>query len=235
MRWWRVAMMMTGWVAALAGPAGAQQAAAPPPPPITAGWQDGFILQSPNGDNRLLFGLTAQVDARFPWDDGLPNPSTFTIRKARPTFSGRIAKYFDFRVMPDFGGGNAVLQDAYFDVRMSPKFRLRSGKDKTPIGYEVLQGDAYLLFPERTLASSLVPNRDIGFQGQGDVSPRFSYAGGVFNGVPDGASSTADVDTNGSKMRQDASCGSRFDRRRRRPARWTGLDFISAGRRENSK
>ncbi len=209
MRWSRVVVrwssvmsrvtIMTGSMAAVAASAVAQTAPTPPAPPVTAGWQDGFILQSPSGENRLLLGLTAQVDARFPSDNGLPNPSTFAIRKARPTFSGRIAKYFDFKVMPDFGGGTAVLQDAYFDVRMSPKFRLRSGKDKTPIGYEILQGDAYLLFPERTLASSLVPNRDIGFQGQGDVSPHLSYAGGVFNGVPDGTSSTADVDTNGSK------------------------------------
>jgi phosphate-selective porin OprO and OprP len=198
MRWWRVAMMMTG-IAAVAASAGAQTATPSPAPPVTAGWQDGFVLQSPNGDNRLVLGLTAQVDARFPLDDRSLSSSTFMIRKARPTFSGRIGKYFDFKVMPDFGAGTAVLQDAYFDVRMSPKFRLRSGKDKTPIGYELLQGDSYLLFPERTLASSLVPNRDIGFQGQGELSPRFSYAGGVFNGVPDGTSSTADVDTNGSK------------------------------------
>jgi phosphate-selective porin OprO/OprP len=55
------------------------------------------------------------------------------------------------------------------------------------------------MFPERTLASSLVPNRDVGFQVQGDLSPRLSYAGGVFNGVPDATSSTADVDANNQK------------------------------------
>ena len=55
-----------GWIAAVAASARAQTAAPPPAAPITAGWQDGFILQSPNGDNRLVFGLTAQVDARFP-------------------------------------------------------------------------------------------------------------------------------------------------------------------------
>src|SRR3990170_657990 len=44
------------------------------------------------------------------------------------------------------------------------------GKDKTPIGHELLIGDAYLLFPERALASSLVPNRDIGVAVQGDVA-----------------------------------------------------------------
>lgn len=192
---------IAGIMAITAVAAGAQTPAATEPPvaPFTAGWQDGFVLQSPNGDNRLVIGVTAQADGRFSLDDPLPITNTFTIRKARPTLSGRVAKYFDFKVMPDFGNGTATLLDAYFDIRLSSKFRVRSGKDKTPVGYELLQGDPYLLFPERTLASSLVPNRDVGFQVQGDLSPRLFYAGGVFNGVPDGSSSTADIDANNAK------------------------------------
>ena len=171
----------------------------PQPAPVSAGWQDGFVLQSANGDMRLVFGLTAQVDGRFSVDDPQPITNTFTIRKARPTLTGRVAKYFDFKVMPDFGNGTAALLDAYVDTRLSPRFRIRAGKDKTPVGYELLQGDPYLLFPERPIASSLVPNRDVGFQAIGELSRRVSYAGGVFNGVPDGSSSTTDVDTNQSK------------------------------------
>ena len=124
---------------AVAAEAQAPAATEPPSAPFTAGWQDGFVIQSPNGDNRLVLGLTAQADGRFSLDDPLPITNTFAIRKARPTFSGRVAKYFDFKVMPDFGNGTAVLQDAYFDIRFSPKFRVRSGKDKTPVGYELLQ------------------------------------------------------------------------------------------------
>jgi phosphate-selective porin OprO/OprP len=175
------------------------QAPSPPAPPFTAGWQDGFVVQSSNSDYRLVLGLTAQADGRFSLDDPLPIVNTFTIRKMRPTLSGRVAKYFDFKVMPDFGNGTAVLLDAYFDIRFSPKLRVRAGKDKTPVGYELLQGDPYLLFPERALASSLVPNRDVGFQVQGDLSPRFYYAAGIFNGVPDASSSTTDVDPNNRK------------------------------------
>lgn len=175
------------------------QAPAAPPPPVTAGWQDGFVLQSPNGDNRLVIGAIAQMDGRFAIDDPLPITNTFTIRKLRPVFSGRIAKYFDFKVMPDFGNGTAVVQDAYFDIRFSPRFRVRTGKDKTPVGYELLIGDPYLLFPERMLASSLVPNRDIGVQVQGDLTPKLFYAAGIFNGVPDGSSTTTELDANSSK------------------------------------
>lgn len=174
-------------------------AQAPDPPAPVAGFQDGFFIQTANGDNRLLFGLVAQTDGRFSVDDPTPITNSFAIRKMRPTFSGRVARYFDFKVMPDFGNGTTTIADAYFDVRFSPKFRIRSGKDKTPVGYELLIGDAFVLFPERSLASSLVPNRDIGIQAQGDLSPKFFYAGGVFNGIPDGSSSTTDLDLNNGK------------------------------------
>lgn len=170
------------------------------PQPVTAGWQDGFVLQTGNGDYRLVMGLNAQMDGRFSLDDPTPIVNTFTIRKARPTFTGRVAKYFDFKVMPDFGSGTTALVDAYFDIRFSPKLRVRTGKDKTPVGYELLMGDPYLFFPERALASSLVPNRDVGVQAQGDLAGgKVSYSAGVFNGVLDGASSTTDVDTNNGK------------------------------------
>ena len=173
----------------------AAQAAAP-----VAGFQDGFFVQSPDGDNRLVFGLVVQADGRFSADDPAPTANTFTMRKIRPTFTGRVARYFDFKVMPDFGGGGAVIQDAYLDLRLSPAFRLRAGKDKAPVGYELLIGDAFVLFPERSIATSLVPNRDVGVQAQGEMRGGvLSYAAGVFNGVPDGASSKTDVDADGGK------------------------------------
>ena len=167
---------------------------------VGVGFDGGFFIQSDNGDNRLTFGMVAQGDGRFSTDSPSPIVNTFTSRKIRPTFTGRLARYFDFKVMPDFGGGTTVVQDAYMDVRFSPKFRVRLGKDKTPIGYELLQGDAYLLFPERSLASSLVPNRDIGVAVQGDLAAnRAFYAVGAYNGIPDGSSATTEVDTNNAK------------------------------------
>jgi phosphate-selective porin OprO/OprP len=176
--------------------------APPPAAPVTVGFDNGFVIQ-PNADNRLVIGLNVQADGRFSVDDPPPITNTFTIRKLRPTFSGRIAKYFEFKATPDFGNGTTVLQDAFFDTRFSATsnaFRLRVGKDKTPIGYEVLIGDANLFFPERALASSLVPNRDVGIQAVGELAgSRVIYSGGIFNGVVDGSSSTADVDPNSDK------------------------------------
>jgi phosphate-selective porin OprO and OprP len=182
---------------AIAVPASGQTAT---PPSVTAGWQDGLFVQSGDGEYRLLFGLVAQADGRFSLDDPKPIIDTFTIRKLRPTFTGRLTRYFTFKVMPDFGNGTAVVQDAYLELRLSSAIRIRTGKDKTPVGYELLQGDAFLWFPERTLATTLVPNRDIGVQLQGDLAGgRVFYAAGIFNGVPDASSSTSELDTNTAK------------------------------------
>jgi phosphate-selective porin OprO/OprP len=171
-----------------------------PPTPVTAGFDNGFFIQSADGENRLGFGLVTQIDGRFSTDDPLPITNGFVLRKLRPTFTGRFAKYFEFKVMPDFGSGTTSVQDAFIDVRFSRAFRVRTGKDKTPIGYEIAVPDANVYFPERALASSLVPNRDIGIQALGDLAAgRVAYAAGLFNGIPDGTSSTTDADSNSDK------------------------------------
>jgi phosphate-selective porin OprO/OprP len=198
----------------------------PPANPVISGWQDGFFIQSANGDYRLNFGLVAQADGRFVVSDETNAViSTFTIRKARPSINGRIARYFDFNIVPDFGSGVTVLQDAYLDLRFNPAFRVRVGKSKTPIGYEILVGDPFLLFPERSLASGLVPNRDVGFQALGDLAGgRVTYAGGIFNGIPDGTSSVVDLDAGDGKDLAGRIAVQPF-RRTDNPGRLNGLGF----------
>ncbi len=186
-------------LAAGAGPAAAQTAAPAQPQPV-AGWHDGFFVQTPDGTTRLQLGTIVQTDGRFALDDPLPIANTFVLRKARAVFGGRITRYFEFKLMPEFASSTTIL-DAYFDIRFTPQFRLRSGKDKTPIGYELLISDASLIFPERSVVSQLVPNRDVGFQALGELAGgRLTYQGGVFNGNPtDATSGTTDSDVNSAK------------------------------------
>ena len=166
----------------------------------TSGFDDGFFVQSPDGENRLVFGLVVQADGRFSTDDPALVTNTFLIRRMRPTLTGQFGRRFQFKVMPDFGGGTVVIQDAYLDLQVSPAFSFRAGKNKTPVGYELLIGDAYLVFPERSLASNLVPNRDVGFEALGELSGgRLTYAAGLFNGLPDGVGAGPDVDVNDGK------------------------------------
>jgi phosphate-selective porin OprO/OprP len=174
----------------------AQEAA---PPAVTAGWQDGFFVQSANGDFRLQIGLLAHLDARFALNDASQAVvNTFAFRRLRPYLRGRFSRRFEFYLNPDFAGGTLVVQDAYVDTVFAPAFRIRAGKGKTPFGLERLMSASNLLFFDRAAPTLLVPNRDIGIQVLGDVSGgTISYLAGVMNGVADGGS--ADFDTNDGK------------------------------------
>jgi phosphate-selective porin OprO/OprP len=181
-------------------------------------WDNGVTINAPDRENLVQFGALVQVDGRFDVSDPTSTLiDTFLLRRLRPILQGRFAKYFEFRVMPDFGQGTTVLYDAYFDTKLSDTFRVRVGKDKTPLGYEQLQSDFAVVFPERTLVTDLVPNRDIGIQARGVLAGgHLSYDGAVFNGVPDGTN--GDTDTNGSK-----------DLAGRLALRLGGLDLAIAG------
>ncbi|HUK55838.1 MAG TPA: porin [Nitrospiria bacterium] len=159
---------------------------------------DGFSLVSADGDFRLKLGGILQADGRFYVDDPYrQGTNTFLLRTVRPVFEGTVYRYYDFRLMPDFGGGTTVIQDAYMDIRYWPEAVLRVGKFKTPFGIERLQNETDLLFVERALPNNLVPNRDIGLQWRGDLwGEAFDYALGVVDGVPDGGSSDGDTNDN---------------------------------------
>ena len=162
-------------------------------PPVVARWNNGLDVGTADGANGFQLGSLIELDGRFGND---PVNDTFVMRRVRPIFQGRTMKYFEFRVMPDFGSGQTVLFDAYFDVRFSRTFRLRFGKDKTPLGLEQLYSDYTLLLPERTLVTNLVPNRDVGIEVQGETGGGvLSYIGGVMNGIPDLSNGDVDADT----------------------------------------
>jgi phosphate-selective porin OprO and OprP len=171
---------------------------APALPPVVAG-QDGFAVQSANGDFRLQMGLLVHADGRFGLDDSNQAVvDTFAFRRLRPYLRGRFSRRFEFYFNPDFAGGTLVIQDAYVDVVFAPAVRVRAGKGKTPFGLERLHSASNLLFFNRALPTALAPNRDLGIQVLGDISGgTISYLVGAMNGVTDGGGS--DTDTNDSK------------------------------------
>jgi phosphate-selective porin OprO/OprP len=157
--------------------------------------QDGFVIQSEDGSFRVRISGYAHFDGRFyAGDEDEQGTNAFLLRRVRPIVSGTLGKIFDFTIMPDFGGGAAVVQDAFLDARFSEKARLRVGKFKVPFGLERLQSATAILFVERAFPSSLAPIRDVGVQLHGDLAGGVaSYAVGVFDGALDGVSADTDV------------------------------------------
>jgi phosphate-selective porin OprO and OprP len=168
------------------------------PAPLFGYSIDGFFLGTKDVFQVRLRALI-QGDARAYFDTAAtPLPDQFVIRRARPIIEGTVANFVDFRLVPDFGLGNAVVQDAYVDIRPWAWLALRGGKFKAPFGLERLQHDAMLAFMERGLPSDLVPDRDIGASLHGDIGGgSLLYEAAVMNGAPDG--SNVDGDTNDGK------------------------------------
>jgi phosphate-selective porin OprO/OprP len=161
----------------------------------TASAKDGFSIKSADGKFAVRLKGLVQTDARFFLSDSaFPVTNTFFLRRARPILEATVGKYLEFRLMPDFGQGTTVLFDAYTDVKVSPAFAVRVGKFKPPVELERLQSASDIVFAERSLATNLGPNRDVGLQLSGDLdSGLVVWQAGVFNGVPDLGNGDGDV------------------------------------------
>jgi phosphate-selective porin OprO/OprP len=161
----------------------------------TAGAKDGFSLKSADGKYMLRFRGYFQSDGRlFPSTEVAGGVDNLLIRRARPIIEATVGRYFDFRLMPDFGGTAPTIFDAYWEGKFVPQFTVRAGKFKPPVGLERLQSATDIVFAERGLPTNLVPSRDVGLQIGGDISEGlFAYQVGVFNGVPDLANGGDDL------------------------------------------
>lgn len=167
---------------------------------------NGFSIQSADNKNVIKLKGNFQLDGRWFSDQATPTTAnTWLLRRVRPYIEGTVNGNYDFRLMPEFAGGRAIILDAYVAARLQPWAVIQAGKFKSPVGLERLQPDQYTRFLELGFPSSLAPNRDIGLQFSGAVfNGALNYAVGYFNGTTDGSSTdnnspTADVDNDGKK------------------------------------
>jgi phosphate-selective porin OprO/OprP len=177
--------------------------------PIVKASDQGFSFSSPVQhagdlpDYKINFGGNIQGNGRFFTSGADKNvSSTFYLNKVRPILTGTLWKYYDFDIMPDFGQGKVVLQDAYLNVTYFKQAQLQTGKYKAPVSMERLQTDPYIEFVQRSEVQNLVPNRDTGLELHGDLfDSRLTYQLALMNGVPNNSAAdpTTDVDNNDGK------------------------------------
>ena len=163
--------------------------------------QNGFSFASSDSNFVAQLHALFQVDSRtFIADHGIVGNDSFLIRRARPIFTGTVFRDFDFNFTPDFGGSTVQIQDAFLNYHYNTALQLQTGKFKSPVGLEQLQPDQYTLFNERSLATDLTPNRDIGAELHGDIfGGGLSYAAGIFDGASDNNGTTFNADTDDDK------------------------------------
>ncbi len=168
-----------------------------PPGALTAGWQNGFFLQNP--DKSFLLRITGQVQGdyrEFLNQEDRTDLDTFLVRRARLGIEATMLNYYEFRLLPDFGGSTPQITDAYLNVHYVDFLQVEAGKFKQPISYEQLIQDRYVPMVERSMIDQMVPARDEGvmLQGRNLFDDRLDYAVAVSNGEING-----NTDTNNKK------------------------------------
>ncbi len=204
-----------------------EQAAKAKETPSVAVNDKGVALKSASGDYEFKLRALVQGDARFFLDDdSAPQNDGFLFRRIRPTLEGSLGKRVGFRLTPEFAGDSASIVDAYVDVKLNPAFTLRAGKVKGPIGLERLQSGGGIALIERSFATELAPNRELGVQAQGELAQgRFSYVAGVYNGAPDGRDGASANPDNEFEYAGRVF----FEPFKNTPSTWSGLGFGVAG------
>lgn len=168
-------------------------------PKISLG-ADGFTFSSANTNFSLGIHGTIQLDSRTFFADHNLNNSGFFLRRARPIITGTLFHNFDFNLTPEFGGTSPTIYDAFLNYRYNQALQLEAGKFKSPVGLEVLQSDNWLSFNERSLATDLMPNRDLGVELHGDLfGGAASYAAALLDGAPDYSTPTVNQDSDNDK------------------------------------
>ena len=110
---------------------------------------------------RLTIGGVLQADGRLVvGDDAASGP---LLRRARLILDATGEGGFRLRLVPDFGQGRVLIQDALIGWRGS-ETDLRIGRFRPTFGGERTRSSSTLLFPERGLINTLMPPRATGAQ-----------------------------------------------------------------------
>ncbi|HUR59194.1 MAG TPA: porin [Opitutaceae bacterium] len=166
-------------------------AAAPAQPSQVKVDDKGYAFSSGDAHNSLRLRALLQADLRQFFDDGGGTANNaFVLRRVRLISEGTLAKNFHFQFVPEFGGSAVTINEANLNITLTDSLAVRFGRFKEPIGLERLQSDSWTFFNERSIATNLTPDRDLGVQVAGDLAGgRVNYAVGVFNGLADAAGS----------------------------------------------
>ncbi len=104
------------------------------------------------------------------------------IRTARLNFEADLHDVLKIKMEYDFAPSDSTPKDVYLQFKKIPALgALTIGHFKEPFGLEELTSSRYITFMERSLASTLVPGRNLGAAITGAFAEkRATYAAGIF-------------------------------------------------------
>ncbi|MCW5624865.1 MAG: hypothetical protein KIT73_09140 [Burkholderiales bacterium] len=147
---------------------------------FTGRWNNGIVFQT--GDQRTSWGLSGRVHADYRYFDGDTAASTFDVRRAYLTLSGRYNDWLTWDVTGDFAQTGTTLDVAWVNAAFSDALQVRLGQFKMPFALEELTSSRFLDFQERSFVDRLAPAKERGAMIHGSPYLGTTYALALSNG-----------------------------------------------------
>ena len=135
--------------------------------------------------------ISGYVFMRYQYNDASSKTNTFDIRRARMSFSGTPAKWFEYKLQLEFASSPKIM-DAYGTFKIDPMFNVQVGQMKIPFSIENPLSPTSLEFIDNAkFIGAYLPTggRDIGLQVSGGFFPQeksgknfVEYAVAIMNG-----------------------------------------------------
>jgi len=154
-------------------------------------------LSSENGDSTFAVNGRIQLDARsYDNDTGFSsnnNTQGLDVRRAYLGVNGKMAKYYDYRVVANFADDDKVatggqfkksnqIDEAYFGINYWKQGSFRFGQQKMPFSLEEQTSSRFIDFQERSLLNKMVPAKEIGVQVHGVFTNGLFYGAAISTG-----------------------------------------------------
>lgn len=176
---------------------------------VSLAGREGFTITTKKGDFIFKPYLLVQASASFNYydDEGLDKAynqdnvanSGFSIPYSVMGFTGKAFDKitYNLSINASASGGN-LLQQAWFDIKVSPEMAFRAGKFKTPFSHAYLTtlGETLMpVLPTSLTAAVILPYSlnavtpnigtgfDLGVEMHGLLAGKFGYEIGIFNGT----------------------------------------------------
>jgi len=150
------------------------------------GYDDGFFIESADGDNRLTLSAYAQTRLTHLRPDGEDSETMLRLPRTRIGLHGHVhSPRFAYRFEAAFDHGVAGVRDAYLDYALVSDWpRLRVGNQRRPFSRQRITPGGELALITRATTQVVGVDRDLGvvLHNGYDQSPRLEYALGVFHG-----------------------------------------------------
>jgi phosphate-selective porin OprO/OprP len=149
-------------------------------------------LSSADGKSTIAVAGRIQLDSRhFSDGDGRSDLAAdgFDIRRAYLGVSGTIAKYYDYKVVANFGNADSTstqksnqLDEAFFGINFWKEASFRFGQQKMPFSLEEQTSSRFIDFQERSMLNTMVPGKEMGVQMHGTFSNGIFYGAAISTG-----------------------------------------------------